>query len=178
MLIRNKLALTLSAALLALLHILWEYFNGGVVTHYPFADANYPGISNWWGLLSLPALIWAALSIIEKWRVRASGNGETAYGIPFCHKYFLAGLAFGLLASLLWELGQEEVLQYVMLLPFALSLFLRVYLPETTLGFVLGMAYTFGGVLPIVFALVIQAIGLLIHTVFNWGRKWLLRRHA
>ena len=176
MVIRNKLTLTLSAALLALLHLLWEYFNGGVVTHYPLADASNPGISNWWGLLSFPALTWIALSIIEK--RSSTEKGEAASSIVFRHQYFLAGLTFGLMASLLWAFGQEEILQYVMLLPLVLSLFLRIYLPETTLGFVLGMAYTFGGILPIAFAVVIQMIGLLIHTLFNRGGKWLIRRFA
>jgi hypothetical protein len=66
MVVRNKPMLVFAAAILAALLIFWEYLNGGVVTHYPLADADNPGISNWWGLLTFPLLTWAALIIAEK----------------------------------------------------------------------------------------------------------------
>ena len=61
-----KPMLVFAAAILAALLIFWEYLNGGVVTHYPLADADNPGTSNWWGLLTFPLLTWAALIIAEK----------------------------------------------------------------------------------------------------------------
>ena len=66
MVVRNKPMLVFAAAILAALLIFWEYLNGGVVTHYPLADADNPGTSNWWGLLTFPLLTWAALIIAEK----------------------------------------------------------------------------------------------------------------
>jgi hypothetical protein len=81
-----------------------------------------------------------------------------------------------LTAALLWELGQQEYLPYVMLSPWVLSLFLRIYLPETTMGFVLAMMATFGAVLPIVFSVVIQTLGFVIYLIFNRGGKRLLTR--
>jgi hypothetical protein len=90
--------------------------------------------------------------------------------------YLKGGLAFGLLMGVLWELGQQEILQYLILTPWLLSFFLRIYLPETTLGFVLGMAYTFGGVLPVVFALVIQTVGFFIYLLCNRGGRWLYKK--
>jgi hypothetical protein len=34
--------------------------------------------------------------------------------------------------GVLWELGQQEILQYLILLPWVIALFLRIYLPEKT----------------------------------------------
>ncbi len=176
MAIRSKPVLIFSAFIVALLHILWEHFNGGVLTHHLLADANNPGFSNWWGLLSLPALTWAALTAIEKRNPKESGDFKAAGISALQKKYFFAGLIFSLLASLLWEFDQEGVLQYFILLPWALSFFLRIYLPETTLGFVLGMTYTFGGVLPILFSVVIQGVGFLIYSIVYRGGKRLLEK--
>ena len=86
-------------------------------------------------------------------------------------------MAFGLAMGILWELGQEAVLQYLILLPWLMAPFVRIYQPETSLGFVLGMMYTFGGVLPIAFALVIQTIGYIIYKILNSGRKWLIAKY-
>ena len=176
MLVKNKLTLTVAAAILAALFILWEYFNGGVVTHYPLADANNPGISNWWGLLTFPLLTWIVLIIVEKRKSKTDGTESTSNSIVLQKSYFISGLAFGLFMGVLWEFGQEELLQYLILLPWVISLFLRIHLPETTLGFVLGMAYTFGGVLPIVFSLVIQTAGFFIYLLFNRGGRWLFKK--
>jgi len=176
MIVRNKLILIVAAALLAALLILWEYLNGGVVTHYPLADADNPGISNWWGLLTFPLLTWVALIIAEK-RKAKTDDGEPAGDTLVLQKnYLIGGLAFGLLMGVLWEFGQGDILQYLILLPWVIALFLRIYLPETTLGFVLGMAYTFGGVLPVAFAMVIQTVGFFIYLLFNRGGRWLYKK--
>lgn len=174
--ISRKILITTTILVLALIHILWEYFHGGVVTHHPFADGNYPGLSNWWGLLSLPTLTWIVLSIIER-RSSNTRNGITSgENIEFQKKYFIGALVFGLSMSVLWELGHEEILQYLILMPWVLSLFIRIYYPEATLGFVLGMIYTFGGILPIIFSIVIQTVGFLIYSIFFRGAKWVMSK--
>ena len=152
--------------------ILRESLNAGVVAHYPLADADNPGISSWWGLLTFPLLTWIALIIAEK-RNAQTDNGEFAGDTLVLQKnYLIGGLAFGLLMG---EFGQGDILQYLILLPWVIALFLRIYLPETTLGFVLGMAYTFGGLLPVAFALVIQTVGFFIYLLFNRGGRWLYK---
>ena len=152
--------------------ILRESLNAGVVAHYPLADADNPGISSWWGLLTFPLLTWIALIIAEK-RNAQTDNGEFAGDTLVLQKnYLIGGLAFGLLMG---EFGQGDILQYLILLPWVIALFLRINLPETTLGFVLGMAYTFGGLLPVAFALVIQTVGFFIYLLFNRGGRWLYK---
>ena len=152
--------------------ILRESLNAGVVAHYPLADADNPGISSWWGLLTFPLLTWIALIIAEK-RNAQTDNGEFAGDTLVLQKnYLIGGLAFGLLMG---EFGQGDILQYLILLPWVIALFLRINLPETTLGLVLGMAYTFGGLLPVAFALVIQTVGFFIYLLFNRGGRWLYK---
>jgi len=152
--------------------ILRASLNAGVVAHYPLADADNPGISSWWGLLTFPLLTWIALIIAEK-RNAQTDNGEFAGDTLVLQKnYLIGGLAFGLLMG---EFGQGDILQYLILLPWVIALFLRINLPETTLGFVLGMAYTFGGLLPVAFALVIQTVGFFIYLLFNRGGRWLYK---
>lgn len=176
MLAGKKLTLIIVSVIPALALILWEYFNGGVATHYPGADSSNLGLSNWWGLVTIPMLTWVALGLIEKRTAKEARDREASNNITLERNHFVAGLVFGLTAALLWELGQQEYLPYVMLSPWVLSLFLRIYLPETTMGFVLAMMATFGAVLPIVFSVVIQPIGFVIYLIFNRGGKRLLTR--
>lgn len=176
MLAGKKLTLIVGSIIPALALIVWEYFNGGVATHYPGADSGNVGLSNWWGLLTIPALTWASLTLVQRRAVNKDEKQETSNSIELKKTYFLGGLAFGLVAALLWEFGQQEYLPYVMLSPWILSLFLKIYLPESTLGFVLAMMYTFGAVLPIVFSIVIQTVGFLIYLIFYRGGKWLVSK--
>ncbi len=169
----KKLQAVFGAALFTLALILLEHYNGGVVTHYPLADDSLPGITNWWGMLTIPSLTWIVLTIIEK-RDRKDGSNETRRYSR--NPYLLAGLIFGLSVGLLWEFRLEEILQYYIMLPWALALFLRVYLPESLLGFALGMLYTFGGVLPIGIGLILQIVGFLIYLIIHKGTLWVFSK--
>ena len=68
---------------------------------------------------------------------------------------FLAALVFGIIASILWELRLEQVLQYYILFPILIAFFKPVHLPEFLLGFTLGMIYSFGGILPIIIGIIL-----------------------
>ncbi|MFT7015875.1 MAG: hypothetical protein ACJAY7_001822 [Pseudohongiellaceae bacterium] len=176
MVITKRQKLIIISVIPALALILWEYSNGEVATHYFGADSSNPGLSNWWGLVTIPILTWLALGLIEKRTAKEARDREASNNITLEKNHFVGGLVFGLTAALLWELGQQEYLPYVMLSPWVLSLFLRIYLPETTMGFVLAMMVTFGAVLPIVFSVVIQTIGFVIYLIFNRGGKRLLKK--
>lgn len=174
--LQNKITLSLLLGTLVLCHVLWEYFNGGVTAHHLLARADMPAFSNWWGLLTIPLLSYFLLYLadrrlgrIKDSEFRASALGKAGWG-------FLISLAFGLCMSLLWELRFEEVLAYLIYIPFLAALFIPVYRPEYLLGFVLGMAYTFGGVLPILIGFVLVVISFVIHKVIRGGVLWLLRK--
>jgi len=166
----NPIKATLGALILVFIFILKEHFSGGVITHHLLAQEDMPGLSNWWGLLTIPLLTWAVSTIINN---RDSKEGGTDKNGNKVMKRFLATLVFGIVASLLWELGLENVLQYYILLPIFLALFIPVHHPESLLGFVLGMMFSFGGILPIIIGVVILTISFLIRTVVHFVKKYL-----
>ena len=66
---KNRILLIFGSVLLVLVHLVFEHFHGGVVTHYFLQDDTLPGISNWWGLLTLPLATWVVLMSIEKRKI-------------------------------------------------------------------------------------------------------------
>ncbi len=168
--LNRKLLSVLAVALLVAAFILWEHFNGGVMVHHPLADEDLPGISNWWGLLTVPALSFFVLWLVDR---RVSAHEDQKVATQRVTKHFLGGLIFGLIVALLWEVGAAEVLQFVILVPLVIALFIPVHFPECLLGFVLGMTFTFGGVLPIMIGIVVLVLAAIVHLVIHGGFQWL-----
>jgi len=147
----TKIGIILVSTIIVLAHILWEYYNGGVVTHHLLADENLPGISNWWGCITIPILTWIVLIFTKKRIQKEQANNAPSKKITSqIIKQFLLGLSYGAFLSILWETGQENILQYAILVPLALSFFIKVHFAESLLGLVIGMIYTFGGILPLI----------------------------
>jgi hypothetical protein len=145
----------------------YQHYHGGVPIHHLLADQSLPALSNWWGALLLPVVTWFLLYRIEKrvfpeqdtTRPGASTSlQQVLYG-------FLAALVFGGVLSFFFTLRYMEVPNYMLLGLFALALFLPVYRAQCLLGFVLGMTYTFGAVLPTGFGLIFSLITLIIYLV-------------
>jgi len=170
--LKHKYAFIFVLTILTGLHILWEYLNAGVTTHYPLADDSLPGISNWWGLVSIPLISCLLVTLTqsrlgkEKYTadeaLKEKELRSVAYG-------FIGGLLFGISVSMLWAFRLESVLQYWIYLPILLSLFVSVHRPEHLLGFVLGMTFTFGGVLPIGIGSVLLVISLIVNKGIRGG---------
>ncbi|NNK18985.1 MAG: hypothetical protein HKP49_07505 [Maribacter sp.] len=166
--LENRIIVTSGTLILVSIFLFIEHLKGGVVTHHLLAREDLPGISNWWGLLTVSLLAWSVATLIQH-RKRKAGPSEQKH-VNDANKVlyrFLAALAFGIAASVLWELKLESVLQYFILLPILISFFKPVHLPEYLLGFVLGMMYSFGGILPIIVGLVLLMISFLIHSVIR-----------
>lgn len=165
-LIHNKTQASLFVFLIALLFLLWEYFNGGVVSHNLLAREDLPAFSNWWGLLTVPLLFWISISLINR---RGRNQVQTESELEILEstvlKRFLAALGFGLVMSILWEFNYQSVLQYLILIPVLLSFFKPIHLPEYFMGFALGMLFTFGGVLPILFGMVLLILCFLVNSI-------------
>jgi len=160
-LLKHKFPASLVLGSFVLVHLLWEYYNGGVTTHHLLARADLPGISNWWGLLTIPVLAWITLTRIEV-RSKKSPLNIRDFSRQVI-RGFLGGLIYGLFLSILWEFGMEAYMSYALLLPLGLSLVFPVYRAECLLGFVLGMTHTFGGVLPLFIGPVLLLGGLIIY---------------
>ena len=171
--VNNRILGSISAFLITLLFVLWEYFNGGVVSHNLLAREDMPAFSNWWGLLTVPLLFWISIYFINKRQGKEIESGSTP---EECQnevlKRFLAALAFGLLMSILWEFNFQHILQYLILLPIVIAFFKPVHLPEYLMGFVLGMLFTFGGVLPVLFGVVLSILCFVINKVIRILRNF------
>ncbi len=162
-LLRNKVATAAGFGLVILALILREYFSGGVITHHLLAQEDMPGFSNWWGLFTVTSLALIVLWLVDR---RLQQHPETKEGSVL--RAFFGALLFGVAMGVLWEFGMVEILSKAIWLPLVLALFLPVYRPEYLLGFVVGMAYTFGGILPILFGVVLLTGSFIIHKLARW----------
>lgn len=73
--------------------LLWNHFNSGIPRNHILADENLPQISNAWGVILIPVLVWLTTQRVE---VRENLRNKSVKDIP--RKVivkFLAGLLFG-----------------------------------------------------------------------------------
>lgn len=145
----------------------WNYFNGGVPSHHVLADESLPLISNWWGGILIPTLTWFLTGRIQK-RIFRSNNSASFQKLNQAFYGFAAALSFGIILAVFFSFGNTEVPGYMILGVLTLALFFPIYRAECLLGFVFGMTYTFGAVLPtgigFILALIGAAIFLLVRT--------------
>ncbi len=158
----------------------WYYFNGGVPSHHILAREDLPEISNWWGAILLPILTWFVLLRIQKRDKLPKVNSNNFLQIPQkIWLSFMGALLLGISLSIFYTLGNEGMSGYLMLSVFLLSLFFSVYRAECLLGFVIGMTFTFGAILPTLIGSILAAIGFLIYNLirpsllflYNYVRK-------
>lgn len=157
----------LTFAVIALLavgaQLLRELQQGGIVSHHLLARADLPAVSNAWGLLVLPMLAaWAA----GRW--------------PGRHLPWLLGFALplllGLALSAAFTMKLPAVTEALFLLALLLALLLPAHRAETLLGFVFGMGWAFGAVLPLTVGGVIALLSWLVREMLRRG--WRLLRPA
>ena len=75
---------------------------------------------------------------------------------------FLASLIFGIIFSILFSVG-SDITTYLIIGLFLIAFFIPLYFSEYMLGFVIGMTYTFGAILPMAVGSLIMLICLLIY---------------
>lgn len=175
---RTRIILTAIALGLVLAHLGWEHLNGGVPSHHFLARADMPAISNWWGAVLIPALSWFLVGRIQSRiaRQEADDPGESRR-IPMVAAGFLAALAYGAAIALAFTMNSAAV-SYIFLGLFALSLFVRTYRAEYVLGFVFGMTFTFGAVLPTLAASVVASFSGIVHFVLRSVRRLIQNTRA
>jgi hypothetical protein len=144
--------------------LLWGHFHGGVPAHHILNQKDLPEISNWWGGLLLPVLTWFLMGRIEIRLNRHDSSMQTANSQHLkVIGLFVLGLIFGLGIAVSFTNDYHLFLDNVLYIILILSLLVPIYYPEFILGFILGMTYTFGAILPTVFILIIAALGFLIY---------------
>jgi len=155
--------LACAALAFGVVHLGYEHLNGGVQSHHLLNRSDLPAVSNWLGLLILPLLGWVLGS-----RVRNHSMSSVRPGLP-------AGMWVGLVGSFLYgaalavsfELGASAVSSGLFFGLFVLAAALPIYRAEYILGFVVGMTFTFGAVIPLLVACVLALVSLLARYAFR-----------
>ncbi len=173
--LRFRVLATTISAILEVAHLGWELTHGGVVSHHILNMPEMPAISNWWGLLLLPALTWFLTGRIQqRLNLKLEDRKSFAKQAFAVLAGFLGSLVAALLLSLAFTTGNEDMASYLLFGMIAIALIVPVYRAECLLGFVLGMTFTFGVVLPTIVGSIIAAISAFMHKGV-WrvvGRIW------
>lgn len=164
-----RIVITLAVTLLIWGHIAWDYFHGGIPTHYLLQDENMPGIPNWWGGIVLPIFTYFLLFRIHK-RLQVSDGKESLKQIGF---RFLAGLLFAISISVCF-MNDIMIVDYIMGAVFLMAFIFPVYKSEYFLGWVLGASFTFGAIIPIGFGSILCLLFFIIYQIVG-GIKRLVK---
>jgi hypothetical protein len=171
---RIRIYLTVAVLLAEIGHLAWEHFHGGIASHHFLNRADMPAVSNGWGLLLLPAISWflggialrRSIATAAAATINAPGGQAEAAGLARgVFVGFFAGLLFGASLAATFSLGYQDVTSILFFGMLLLALVFRVYRAECVLGFVLGMTFTFGAILPALVASVTAVISAVAHRV-------------
>lgn len=160
----TRILITAIVAILIIGLLLWQNFHGEVPSHHILDREDLPEISNWWGGLLLPILTWLLLSRIEnRINKQESLTQQTKVQNIKILGLFLIGLIFAIVLATSFMNDYKPFLDNVLYIFLILSVIVPIFYSEFILGFVLGMTYTFGAILPTVFVLIIAVLGFLIY---------------
>jgi hypothetical protein len=138
----------------------WNHYHDGVPSHHIFHREDLPAISNWWGGLLLPLLTWFLLYRIQNRLTPDNVEKSKVSKLPGNILYGFAGaLFFGILLSVFFTFGYSNFSGYIVSGLFLLALFFPIYRAECMLGFVIGMTFTFGAVLPTSVGSILALVG-------------------
>ena len=155
-------AVLVTVAIWALLA--WDHFHGGVPSHHILAREDLPEISNWWGGVLLPLLTWFLLYRVEKRLIANGVEKSKVLKFPNSSIYgFIGALFFGIVLSAFFTFDYTDIPGYMLMGLFLLALFVPIYRAECILGFVIGMTFTFGAVLPTIVGCILAFIGVVLY---------------
>lgn len=166
----------LLASLFTVIHLAWEYAQGGVASHHLLARRDMPAISNWWGLAILPLLGWLASWFVLRRATKQPKVFQKAFAGAF------GAFLIGILLSLSFNAGHEQVTSYIFFGALFSGLIFPIYRAEYSFGFVLGMTFILGAILPTIAAMVGAAISAIFHFLikplftrcFQHVQKWMM----
>ncbi|MGO1003486.1 hypothetical protein [Lysobacter sp. CA196] len=158
---RLPMAGAFAALAFAGLHLGFEYFDGGVRSHHLLNRADLPAISNWFGLLILPVLGWA---LGVRLRNRTSARKNIGIGL-------IVALLYGAAMAGSYELGATDITKTLFFGLPVVAIAAPIYRAECMLGFVAGMTFTFGAILPCLFAVLFASLSAALRLGFRAIRK-------
>lgn len=149
--------------------LLWQHFNGGIPSHHFLARKSMPLVSNAWGGVVIPLFTWLMLWLINR-RLFLSQVVQ----IPFPKHVFVAfigSLIYGIVLGISIHVGFKEISSNTPWLLIITAFLFPVYRAEYFLGFVLGLTYWVGGLLPIVIGSIFLVVTFVI---YNYVRNPIL----
>jgi len=151
--------------------IAWDYYHGGIPAHHLLHDPALPSVSNAWGGLLLPVLTAYLLYRIQK-RHQPTGEEQTIdlQNLKKAVTAFAISVFYALIIALAFSFGYNAVSEFMFPALLVLCLIFPLYRAEYYLGFVLGLTYFFGAVLPSG----VGAVVVMISAVANFGLRPLL----
>lgn len=164
--LQSRSLLAAAALLLEACHLGWEHTHGGVPAHHLLNDPGMPAISNWWGLLVVPLLVWFLVGRIRRRAATLEQAGGRERFQTLTRARFGIALLWGASLALAFTLDHPAV-NYIFFGAFAAALVLPAWRAEYVLGFALGMTFTFGAVLPVLVSSLIAACSFVVHLA--WG---------
>lgn len=159
---RWRVCLTALATLAEFAQLAWQHLHGGVVSHHLLDRADLPTVSNGWGALLIPGLVWFLTGRIQRRLARGPSAQATPPGATVAAG-FVGALLFGIGIAVSFTYGEGAVAAGLFEALVVLAVVLPGFRAECVLGFVLGMAFTFGAVLPTAFAWLIAGVSALVH---------------
>ncbi len=150
--------------------LVFYLFHGGVPGHHILANEDLPEISNWWGGLLLPLLAWL-LSYRTQKRIFSNSdrNPDPSNQQRSALYGFVGSLIYGILVATSFAFKNTDITGNMMLALLPMALFIPIYRAEYVLGFVIGMTFTFGAVLPTGIACLFAAAGFVIYRYIRQG---------
>lgn len=173
---RLRLGIVALVAAFEAVHLAVEHLRGGIASHHLLADPTLPELWNGWGLVLLPLLAWYATG-------RAFSRAGLRWRLhrPFAWRV-AGGLLVGLALASAFELDAHTATRAVFGIAIVGGIALRAYRLDLALGFALGMAYTFGGVLPVLIGSAIAVLSAVLWLgvvpVLRWTSTLLRRPQA
>lgn len=160
---RFPVLIPLAVLAFAAAHLAFEHFNGGVRSHNLLNRQDLPAISNWFGLITL-----LSLGVILGLRIRTHPSSTRWAGVPVPVLVALLGaLIYGATLAASFSFGATDITSAAFLGLFVCGVVLPVYRVEYLLGFVVGMTATFGGVLPLLVALVVATMSFVVRFIVS-----------
>lgn len=170
MFVRFQLYTTVMVFVLIWGLLIWNHHHGGIPSHHIFADKDLPEISNWWGGFLLPLLSCFLLYRMKKRVIINKDQNLQKGNIPVDIIYgFLNSLIFGILLSVFFTLGYSDIPAYMLVGTFVLALFFPIYKSEYIFGFVIGMTFTFGAVIPTGIGFILALISAFLYLCIRKG---------
>ncbi|KFI07515.1 hypothetical protein [Massilia sp. BSC265] len=164
--LQSRLILATSAFAAEVLHLGWEYTQGGVPAHHLLNNPDLPAVSNWWGLLVVPLLVWFLVGRIQRRAATLVQTGSRERFRTLAQTRFAVAFLWAAALALAFTFGHPAV-TWIFFGAFAAALIAGAWRAEYVLGFALGMTLTFGAVLPVLVASTIAACAFAVHLLFG-----------